>query len=296
MQKVRKYIDLIGIMLMVLVLCSAKCMAAEAECRITVRLEDESKNAIDGLTVSVCKVADISGTDYYPAQGFENSGISISGIVNDPSAENAKNILNYVQKYRIGFLSAVSVKGEAVLDSLEPGIWLVYCSEDQDYRFNPYLVFLPYAIDGELYYEISSIPKTEHNVSDNRSVYVVKKWEDKDDAAKKRPEEITVDLMRDGKVVETAILNMQNGWSYTFLELPEKGTYTIAEGAVADYSVQYNGDSENGFIITNVYTGEKLPQTGQLWWPIAILLVAGVAIAVLGIMELRSKKDETKTE
>ncbi len=65
----------------------------------------------------------------------------------------------------------------------------------------------------------------------------------------------------------------------------------MEESAVTDYAVNYSGDSENGFIITNTYNGEKLPQTGQLWWPIAIITVAGVAFVALGVIEMKGKKD-----
>ena len=63
---------------------------------------------------------------------------------------------------------------------------------------------------------------------------------------------------------------------------------------VEGYIAEYNGDSYNGFIVTNTYAGENLPQTGQLWWPVTILSVAGVAFILLGVVELGAGKKVNK--
>lgn len=272
------------------------CAAAAPECRLTVKLLDNRQQPIDGLQVYMTKVADINGTDYYPADGFENSGISIAGIVNDPSAENARNIYEFVQHNGIAAKSALSADGKAEFTSVSMGIWLVYCGDNGAYTFSPYIVFLPYAADGKLHYELVSTPKTDENRQNDRSIYVVKRWDDNNNSAGGRPDSITVELLRDGKVISTAKLNKDNGWSYTFTKLPDDGKYTVSEAAVKNYKATYGGDSKNGFVITNTYSGEKLPQTGQLWWPIVLALVAGAAFILLGIIDMRVKKDESSSK
>lgn len=286
----------ICVILMLFIASALPCIAASTECKLTVSLEDDEKKAIDGLTVFICKIADINNTDYYPSEGFENSGISIAAIVNDPSAANAKAIFEFVKEKDIHSLSAISSSGVAEFIAIEQGIWLVYCEDNGAYSFNPYIVFLPYAEDGTLHYEISSAPKTQINTPNNKSIYVVKKWEDKNNAAKKRPNEITVELKQNGIIIDTAILSEDNGWAYTFTELSNDGKYEVAEKTVQDYSVKYSGDSENGFIIINTYNGEKLPQTGQLWWPILIISTAGIAFILLGIIELGTRKNGKKNK
>lgn len=296
MKKNGKSLLTIFLMLICIVMCSLNCMAKAPECALTVVVEDSKKQAINGLDVNICKIADINGTDYYPAASFENSGISIAGIVNDPSATNAKKILSFVMDNNVPSLSAVSVSGKAEFKGLRSGIWLVYCNEKEEYTFNPYIVFLPFSKDGKLYYEISSTPKTKVNTPNDKSIYVIKKWEDKNNIAKKRPDDIIIELKTGKAVVDTAILNESNGWAYTFTGLSDDAKYEVAEKAVKDYSVKYSGDSENGFIVTNTYNGEKLPQTGQLWWPIAIIFVVGVLFVVLGIVELGVRKNGKKNK
>lgn len=195
--------------------CFVSCMAAPSDCKLTVKLNDENKQTIDGMQVFICKVADINGTDYIPTEAFVDSGISIAGLVKHPTAEEANAVCQYVKKNRIESVSANSQNGEVVFDSLDRAIWLVFCQEEQEYRFNPYFIFLPQTINGKVQYEVVAEPKVEKNTTESEPV------------------------------------------------IPN----------------------------TN-QTGDKLPQTGQLWWPILMLAIAGGCLVILGVMELRSKRDE----
>ena len=195
--------------------CSISCMAAPADCKLTVKLYDEHKQTIDGIHVSICKVADINGTDYIPTDAFVDSGLSIAGLVKHPTAETANAVYQYVKKHQIESTSAHSQNGEVFFDSLDHAIWLVFCQEEQEYRFNPYFVFLPQTVNGKVQYEVVAEPKLEQNTTEP----------------------------------EVVIPNTNQ-------------------------------------------TGDKLPQTGQLWWPILMLSIAGGCLVILGIMELRNKRNE----
>jgi len=203
--------------------CFISCMAAPENCKLTVKLLDKNKQPIDGLQVSICKVADISGSDYIPAEAFAESGISISGIVNHPTEEVANAVCQYVKKQQIESQSAQSQNGEVGFDSLDRAIWLVFCQEEQEYRFNPYFVFLPQTINGKVQYEVIAEPKVEENIG------------------------------------------------------------------------QDAGNTEQEPVLPNTQpSGDKLPQTGQLWWPILMIAIAGVALVLLGIIELRNKSNEKR--
>ncbi len=219
------------------------------------------------------------------------SGISVSGIINNPSGIYAKGILDYIKENSIEGISASSVNGLVQFNNLEMGIWLVYCEEGQAHSFQPYFVFLPQKLNDQLQFNVTSSPKTDIETPDNKSIYVMKKWEDKS-AEKLRPQSITIDLLLNGEVVDTVVLSKENGWAHTFKDLPNEKCYSVYEHPLANYTVKYNGDSENGFIITNVYNGEMLPQTGQLWWPVGIFGGLGVTLVVWGIIEIKGKKNE----
>ena len=86
-----------------------------------------------------------------------------------------------------------------------------------------------------------------------------KTWDDSDDQDKKRPKEITVNLLKDGVKFKTATVKagVDKKWKYIFTDLPkyEKGKiikYSVEEEAVAGYT-----PTVNGFNIKNSYKPEE---------------------------------------
>lgn len=73
----------------------------------------------------------------------------------------------------------------------------------------------------------------------NESQLTVRKvWSDGN--ANHPGEGVTVNLLKDGDVAETQILNEENGWAYTFDRLVEGHTWTVEEAEVAEgYTVSY---------------------------------------------------------
>ena len=71
--------------------------------------------------------------------------------------------------------------------------------------------------------------------------------------------------------------------------------WTAVEEAIPDgYSLSVE-KKQNGAVLTNRYRtpppppGGELPPTGQLWWPVPILLVAGVVLLILGCAPEKSR-------
>ena len=92
------------------------------------------------------------------------------------------------------------------------------------------------------------------------SVSVRKVWDDDNNAANTRPQNVTVHLRANGEATgDPVTLSAQDGWSHTFSDLAKKGsdgkdiTYTVTEDAVPDYTTEVTGTAQNGFTITNTY-------------------------------------------
>ena len=123
----------------------------------------------------------------------------------------------------------------------------------------------------------------------------IKVWSDKGYESK-RPESITVSLLKDGAVYETVKLSEENSWQYTWNELPRCNNdeseivWTVREDAVNNYNAGYELKG-NAFIITNYYSKSKIPQTGLLWWPVPVLAVLGIAFCSVGAA-LRKRRNE----
>ena len=70
---------------------------------------------------------------------------------------------------------------------------------------------------------------------------------------------VTINLLADGIMVDSQVLNEKNNWQYTFTNLEkykdgQEITYTIEEVSIDGYSSVISGDSTNGFIVTNTNT------------------------------------------
>lgn len=245
--------------------------------------------------VFLYKVADYDGEKYTPAENLKGSGISLDALISNPSAASAKAIYNYLSRNYEEDHAAASFKGTASFYNLEQGIWLVCGALNNEIKFKPFFVFIPTEVNGMKNYVIYATPKLDEDGGDNIDLKVTKIWDDDNNANNERPESVTVKLMLDGQAVDKIKLSESNGWNYTFKDLENVKGYSVEETKIEKYTAKYAGDIEEGFIITNIYDGNNLPQTGQKWIPIIILFIAGAACITLGIIESRERKNEQES-
>ncbi len=145
---------------------------------------------------------------------------------------------------------------------------------------------------------------------------VLKVWRDEGSEAQ-RPEEIFVELLQDGEVYETIALNAENNWRYTWTDLDSRSRWQVTEeDTPEDYTVSVSREGVT-FVMTNtrrittdiedgpvpeggfpgapgmeiadmpvprsgLLPGEKLPQTGMLWWPVPVLACTGMFLFLIG--------------
>ena len=94
----------------------------------------------------------------------------------------------------------------------------------------------------------------------------VKTWKDNNDQDGKRPSEITVNLLANGKQVASKTVTAKDDWQYSFTDLPEyeagqKVVYTVTENAVKDYTTTIDGTD-----LTNEHTPGKTSATVTKTW------------------------------
>jgi hypothetical protein len=142
----------------------------------------------------------------------------------------------------------------------------------------------------------------------------IKIWKD-EGYETSRPTEISVTLYRNGEEYDTVVLNAQNSWKHTWSVLDDDSRWQLVEKNVpTNYTVTSVQDGK-AFVVTNTYKEEqtvtppptvtpaqpspapsatptpsqpKLPQTGQLWWPISLLALCGLVLILIGV-KLRNK-------
>ena len=108
---------------------------------------------------------------------------------------------------------------------------------------------------------------TNTHTPETISITGLKTWDDADNQDGNRPEFITVNLLRDGQVIDTREVTAAYDWSYTFADLDkyenggEEVFYTITETSVDGYSTTYDE-----FDITNSYTPKETSITVTKAW------------------------------
>ena len=114
-----------------------------------------------------------------------------------------------------------------------------------------------------------------------------------------RPEKITVQLLKNGEVYDTVILNERNSWRYIWNDLPKYDKnglpieWRVVELTPEGYTVSITQESGT-FVVTNTPKQPSvmpptdqpkeptLPQTGELWWPVPVLAAAGLLLIAAG--------------
>ncbi|WP_289780804.1 Cna B-type domain-containing protein [Staphylococcus agnetis] len=113
---------------------------------------------------------------------------------------------------------------------------------------------------------IGNLIITNEYTPETTEVNGTKVWDDKDNQDGKRPESVTVNLLKNGEKVDSQTVNAASNWRYAFSNLPkyENGQlidYTVTEDHVEDYSTTINGTT-----ITNKYTPGKTTATVTKNW------------------------------
>ena len=179
------------------------------------------------------------------------------------------------------------------------------------------LIALPDASKETVPAQITAVLKYEKKEADTKTynkLQVVKVW--KQDDKKNRPDAIQVELLQTDAKGNTTIADRQtldenNQWSYTWEKLSAKAHWSVTDSTgtlwvyrkhqkrrryrrADQYSPKSSTDPAGGYSPGQTKEpSKKLPQTGQRWWPIPLLLLAGICCLLSG-RALRQSAQEKK--
>ena len=247
--------------------------------------EQYDKEPIVGAELRVYYVATVyrnmSGNlSYAYTDSFKNSEIDLD----DPSL--AAKLDAFVSEHNVSSIQITTdEKGTATCKDLALGLYFVKQTGAVEgfAPCTPFMVTVPGMNTDGYVYEVNASPKTE--VARLTSITIKKVWNT--DASTEAADRVTVQLLQNGNVVKTAILNAQNNWQVTYTGMPESDAYSIQEinvpkGFTATYS-------QTGYVFTVTNTS-TLIQTGQQIWPIPVLAVGGMLFIAVGITLLPKKR------
>lgn len=215
--------------------------------------------------------------NYRYTDTFEDCGISIE----DP--ELSKKLDAYVEQTPVNAQRIITdSNGKAVCSDLPLGLYFVKQIKAADgfSLCTSFLVTVPIQDGTEFIYDVNATPKTDF--SKLVSITVIKVWNV--DESVKIPENVTVQLLHDGEVIKTAILNRGNNWRVTYPDMPESDAYSINEVNVPKGFTATYTQKNREFTVTNT---ASLAQTGQMVWPIPVLALAGLCFLMMGFVILR---------
>lgn len=253
---------------------------------ISVTLMDhDSKTPIVGAELSLYHVATVilnskNNLSYTFTAAFEDLGAALD----DPAL--SVKLDAFVEGHSVPLEKLVTdAHGKVSFTNLPLGLYFVK-QTNAVAGYAPctsFLVTVPnYNTDGYVY-DVNASPKTD--VAKLTTITIRKVWNT--DASTQAADSVTVRLLRDGVVLETAILNDQNNWQVTYSDMPESDSYSIKEVNVPKgFTATY---SKSGYIFTVTNTA-SLIQTGQLIWPIPILAITGLCLITVGTIVLSKSR------
>ena len=287
----RKFISIIltiWVLLMMPITAFAQSFDAARLGSISVTLMDQDgKTPIAGAELSLYHVATVSlnsknNLSYIFTYAFEDCGAALD----DPAL--SVKLDAFVEEHSPSAKKLVTdVHGKASFTNLPLGLYFVKQTTDVA-GYAPctsFLVTVPNHNTNGYVYDVNASPKTD--VTRLTNITIKKVWNT--DASTTAADSVTVQLLRGGVVVETAMLNAKNNWQVTYTDMPESDAYSIVEVNVPKgFTATY---SKSGYVFTVTNTS-TLAQTGQLVWPIPVLAMAGLFLIVVGSIVLRKTRKE----
>lgn len=280
--------------------------AAEGSLTVTYQYQEAALNNAD---ISLYRLADWSVKGgYTPTGDFANHGKypvdwDILNADQQILRDFANTMAGYIAVNKPAAENTLKTDsaGVATFNQLKDGLYLAVVAPYQGNVLTcqtaAMLVALPNVHkDADEQRTLSIEPKVDCAVPPTTTISVTKVWKDKDQS--KRPESVTMNLLQDGKIYDSIMLNSANDWKYTWKGLQTKHEYTVVEANVPGNYTALVDRENNDYTVTNTAKTESA-KTGASVAIIAVIVVvlaaAGIAITVVVRKKNTPKNAATQT-
>lgn len=266
---------------------------ASRECTLTINYFNSETSFAD-FDLAVYHVASVSADMQYTlTDTFMTTALVLNGIVSDSEWGTVRTTFeSFVDaNHPEPTAQKKSAGGSVTFEGLTPGLYFIMpMSLDGNgilYYFDSALIAVP-GLDenGRWVYDVTANPKPKASLSSNKDSYkVVKLWRDVGNEHK-RPTEITVDILRNGKTVKTVVLSAQNNWSFSWDAANKTDRWQVAEKDVPDGYVMTVDKHNVTFSIVNTDPdAPNPPPTGDTFeagFYIALMCISGIVLIIVG--------------
>ena len=258
---------------------------------MTLKSSDDDSKVAAGAEITcylVAKMKVAGGVSYEFTDPYKACGLDIENKITQSMIDD---LLDYTIDNNVTGITAVSdSNGDVVFDGLVNGLYLIAATSLPEgfTSFVPFMYYLPYyaedgsgwVYDGVAEPKISYYPPTD--------VTVKKVWNDDGTG---RPDSVKINLKNEDGVYDTVTLDENNEWKYEWTGLDATKKWAVEEVSVPDgYKVTYSADGFD-FTVTNT---AKLIQTGQINWPVPVMVFAGAFLVCAGILIKLPKKNNNE--
>ncbi len=293
---------------LIFVLClsaSAFASGGERVCSVSLEyLDNEDDSPLTGANFELYLFAQRTESGYELCGDFAGKPISLEKLDAEAMKALSSTLGGIIALEGIEPLMEGSTDeaGRLSFADLEEGLYMLrgesHYQNKKTYNVNPSVFGLPAwdSAAGEWVYDLQLTPKAD-GIPDHEPEFirreVLKVW--RDGEGEQRPQEIKVHLLRDGELYDSVTLSAATGWSHAWNELEDKHVWTLTEEVPEGYTVTVTQEGVT-FVVTNTkpYTPPPppppppdIPQTGQLWWPVPVLVIAGLMLFVAGFVRNR---------
>ena len=262
----------------------------------------------EGIDLVIYKVADRNSNGSYElTEDFEDYGVEVTGIDEEELESAAQLLAIYATRDNLKALDEYTsdTSGEHTFADLEYGGYMVFnkaTATKNSITTVPVFIFLEK--------DMEVMVKPMEDLTTSCEVYKI--WDDSN--SKNRPESIVIQLLKgDGTVYKEETLSEKNNWHCEWKDLPEDKYRVVEKTVPSGYKLTASRrnttwkltnkkkdtppddeDTPSGGEKTPPDSSKKIPQTGQLWWPVGVLLSAGFLCMIIGL--LRRRKAEKGQE
>ena len=268
----------------------------------------------EGIDLVIYKVADRnSDGSYQLTDDFKDYGVEITGVKDEELESAAQLLAIYATRDKLEPLDEYTsdTSGEHTFADLEYGGYMVFnkaTATKNSITTVPVFLFLEKDMEVEV--------KPMEDLTTSCEVYKI--WDDSN--SKNRPDSIVVQLLKgDGTVYKEETLSEKNNWHCEWKDLPEDKYRVVEKKVPSGYKLTASrrgttwkltnkkkntppgntppGDTPSGGgEKTPPGSSKKIPQTGQLWWPVGFLLSAGFLCLIIGLLRRRKAEKSQESE